>query len=305
VGVTRIPGTRQKLDDALFGDSTRSLVLVDRWRPEYTQLMRDHGLTGISLNRAHGWDGDAGFLSDLAEVRAVHVLWWGEPLHDLVLPQAVEQLALDAPMHGDARVRGSGALEDLRFTFARPFVDLVNAEDGLRSVHVARCPQEGLMDLCAALPQSVAELGLRGGPITGVSPFRVTRAKLERLTLSRLRSCTDYLLPECQAMNDLRYLEIDGSSRFVSLEALRHVSLSIVELALENCPRLHGLDELRGCPRLQGLYLHGTTSVKSGDLHPALDALGLQRLFISPWRRHYRPSVSELRQARPDLELLP
>lgn len=276
-------------------DDRHEVVVTGPWNDEMRQAVESGVADRVVLNAALGYDEpDLHFLQSLP-VRELVIL--DRRIVDLApiypLAPTLERLAVE--IHPTATV-DVAALPNLRALGASwvQVAGTIAAGARLRRLAVAAYRPEDLTAL-AVLP-ALTSLQMKERP--------------------RLRS-----LRGLDAFPELERLGIFGASRLDDVTDLRGRD-RLTRLELEGCPRISSVADLAGCTglrvlnlaeggaltsaapladlvELEELYLYGTTKFVDGDLSalaglPRLQALRMQN------RRHYRPSVAEIRASLPE-----
>jgi hypothetical protein len=152
-------------------------------------------------------------------------------------------------------------------------------------------PGPHLIDQIPA-PDGLQELGIS----------RPSMASLEGITrfsgLKRLEIGYAPLLRDIRQLADLRSLEVLELSHCKRVGELQVLSAlpALKRLHLIDMGRIESLEFLRGLQHLRWFVASGSTVVADGDLSPLLTIRSLECVALAS-RRHYRPSVGDLRRS--------
>lgn len=217
-----VPGTRLKVDDLLV-QGQRTAILAGPWMEDYTQIMAENGLRSVSLNFAHGWDGDTSFLPSL-QVEGIHILAGSRKLNRLELPASLKHLALDATFTADCVVSGSPALESLRANWQAALTTIVGAAAHLQSMTLWGVTDADRGDVFGLQDRDALEdLELIQATFASTRELARLMPPRDRLTLSYLRRCPDLTIDP----GTLQFLELDQCPQFHDLEEIgRHLPIS-------------------------------------------------------------------------------
>lgn len=275
-------------------DDRVEIVVTGAWSDDAAEAIRANNADRLVLNYALGF---------------------GEPSLDFIRDLPIRQLVLLDP-----RLPDLGPVYDLA-----PTLELLHVTtDPALTIDISRLSR--LTDLAADWAQvsctieagaRIRRASLRSYAEGDLSPLEALR-DLEYLSMKdwpRLQTLAGlsnfvnikwlriYRARNLDSIGDLRTasrleeLELVGCRRLSEVVDLTDC-LSLRRLNLSDGGNLRTLQPLRKLVNLETLYLFGTTKVVDGDLRPIADLPRLQNLRMRN-RRHYRPSVAQIKESLP------
>lgn len=104
-------------------------------------------------------------------------------------------------------------------------------------------------------------------------------------------------IADLQGITTLEKLSLEGCSAISHIEEVA-ACIYLRELNIGDVGDIESLVPVRGLTRLTHLYMHGSTNVSDGDLS-VVQSLAQLVEFRARSRRHYRPSVADVKAALP------
>ncbi len=267
----------------------RTLVVLERWRPELLDEVRASGVNGLSLRLTAEQHVD--FLQGVPDLELL-VLSAGPQIRDLSAIselRCLRRLSLNLParptLHLD--LAKLPYLTDLGISWNPGFASVFEAE-GLRCLNVGNPPDSDLRrfaDLSRLTSLTVGG-GRRLRTTAGIE--RVTGLEILRLWQQSSLECLDGI----GQLSRLRELDIETCKRLTDIDELRDLR-RLRKLKLANCSEIRSLAPLFDLQELTDLYAWGSTRIVDGDLRVLLELPNLKTIAFQH-RGEYQPPVDDI-----------
>lgn len=270
-----------------------SLVVTGPWAPESARQLQRADVIGLTLNYARGFqERDLEFVQDWP-IRHLHIL--ARTLDDLTpvyrLAGTLERLSVQTSPAATVDLNALPWLTGFSGEWAQ-VADTVEYAVGLNDLFLLSYRAADLGPL--ARNQGLHRLRFKQRPalrsLDGLDRFPAL-AELGVFGASRLIDIGALTT----APVTLTRLELDSCGGIEDLDALAGLT-SLRWLGLGNCGPVRSVAPLGDLVSLERLYAAESTRITDGDLAPLLRLRSLTDLRLAA-RRHYRPSVDEVRVA--------
>lgn len=270
-----------------------ALVVTGPWTAGAAARVLERDITGLTLNYARGFqERSLGFLDTwpLAELTVLaRTIDDVEPVYRLAA--TLQRLSVQVSPHVALDLRRLPLLTSLAAEWHQ-IEDTIAFLAGLRDLYVASYAAPDLRSLTRN--PALRTLRMKQHPrLTSLDGLQHLPALVDLAVLGARRLSDVGDLTAAPAT--LTRLDLDSCGALTDLDSMAGLS-TVQWLGIGNCGLIASLHPLTALTGLEVLYAAESTRITDGDLTPLLHLTGLQDLRLAA-RRHYRPTVDDIRAA--------